>query len=69
MHRGQSGLCKICKKDIVIGGRTGAKVDHCHETGKIRGLLCNRCNLGLGYFKDSTASIASAIVYLDESRA
>ena len=43
----QNNKCAICNKDIT----NVAKVDHCHETNKIRGLLCNRCNIGLGYYE------------------
>jgi len=49
----QNGVCKICKNSN-IGYQNGLlHVDHNHETGKIRGLLCSRCNVGLGAFKDN----------------
>jgi hypothetical protein len=39
-------------------------VDHGHETGEVRGLLCSNCNLGLGYFKDNPKYLEGAIKYL-----
>ncbi|AXG66349.1 hypothetical protein SEA_ANNADREAMY_222 [Streptomyces phage Annadreamy] len=50
--------CGICKTTENL------KLDHCHETSKFRGLLCNDCNLALGLFKDSTERLERAIVYL-----
>jgi hypothetical protein len=41
-------------------------VDHCHTTGKIRGLLCNGCNKGLGLFLDSTKLLQNAKEYLEK---
>lgn len=62
----QNGVCAICfKKSEKAKGRWGKLyVDHCHKTGKIRGLLCNRCNLGLGHFEDSPELLFSATNYL-----
>lgn len=65
----QDGKCAICGlPETVKDSRNGRKrklaIDHCHGTGKIRGLLCTRCNQGLGFFKDDTARIAAAITYL-----
>ena len=64
---GQGGKCSICDTEIVLGGRTdnSACVDHDHKTGKIRGLLCNNCNRGLGMFKDNRKRLENAIKYLD----
>lgn len=56
----QSGKCLICNK---IPAKKLA-VDHCHTTGDVRGLLCDRCNQGLGSFKDNITSLKNAIKYL-----
>lgn len=56
----QNNSCAICKKEIGWE----AAVDHCHTTGKIRGLLCRKCNLGLGAFKDNIETIRKAIKYV-----
>lgn len=42
-------------------------VDHCHKTNKVRGVLCNSCNLGLGKFKDSVKLLEAATLYLADS--
>lgn len=68
----QKHKCKICQQKIELLGqtrkditnRTGANVDHCHETGKIRGLLCTSCNRALGLFKDDPTILTNAINYL-----
>lgn len=64
----QGGVCAICKKFEVIKTKEGrAKslaVDHCHSTGKVRGLLCQFCNQGLGFFKDNIFLLEDAINYL-----
>jgi len=56
----QDGVCAICK----VEGTPHLSVDHDHETGKIRGLLCKKCNLGLGYFNDSANLTQKATDYL-----
>ncbi len=63
----QGGVCKICGTNTP-GGRGRYHVDHCHKTGKIRGLLCNRCNIGLGQFKDNSKILTAAAHYLNESK-
>lgn len=56
----QSGRCRICR-----GRMKTPNIDHCHKTGKVRGLLCGRCNTALGGFQDSTKLLRAAICYLD----
>ena len=61
------GRCEICG----VEHRTEAypkfiSVDHCHTTGKTRGLLCSNCNFGLGHFKHATARLEAALRYLKE---
>ena len=58
----QSGSCAICRAELLKG--RGTHVDHDHVTGRVRGLLCNPCNLGLGVFRDSREYLAAAIDYL-----
>lgn len=62
----QGGRCAICGMESCSTNRAFA-VDHCHDTGKIRGLLCFHCNTGLGKFKDSPELIQSAHDYLINS--
>lgn len=56
----QSNMCAICTLNIS----DKPCIDHDHETGEIRGLLCRRCNMGLGYFSDDPVFLKSAIEYL-----
>ena len=62
MHADQEGLCAICHKEQCVG--TKLDVDHDHETGKVRGLLCRHCNTGIGLLKDSIYLIGKALSYL-----
>jgi len=72
LYEKQEGCCAIC-------GRSGERpaesekrkapkgvlcVDHCHETGEVRGLLCRSCNLGIGCFSDDVGRLAAATSYL-----
>lgn len=64
----QNGVCKICKmpETTVKRGRLQRlAVDHCHATKKVRGLLCNKCNRGIGYFQDSIELLETTIRYLE----
>jgi hypothetical protein len=60
----QGGGCAICGSIDPKFSRKFFCVDHDHCTGKVRGLLCHSCNLGLGHFKDSLDLIQSAQSYL-----
>lgn len=64
----QGGRCAICGCDPTKNGQRLA-VDHCHEQGHIRGLLCTRCNLGIGYFDDDPQRSAAAAEYCANIRA
>lgn len=61
----QGGKCAICGSEIGDSVGNRLYVDHDHETGKVRGLLCSRCNFGLGNFKDSVELLSKAIRYLE----
>jgi hypothetical protein len=63
----QTGACAICGTTEFKYSR-GRKphIDHCHETGKVRGLLCGHCNIGIGQFFDNVSLLEKAIIYLKE---
>lgn len=65
MSAAQDDLCAICKRPPQ--GKTRLSVDHEHKTRKIRGLLCDPCNTGLGMFQDNPDLLAAAITYLAAS--
>ena len=65
----QEGKCAICRKPETIRLHDADRphslaVDHCHKTGRIRGLLCTRCNTGIARFGESVGSLTRAIDYL-----
>lgn len=64
----QGNLCLICEEEPPNSDRYGLVVDHDHGTGVIRGLLCNRCNLGVGLFDDDPEKLKKAIKYLVAAR-
>jgi hypothetical protein len=67
MLQNQGHKCAICKTEGA--GRSGAQrlaVDHDHKTGATRGLLCHRCNIGLGHFFDTPELIRNALKYLQK---
>ena len=73
MLENQGGGCAIC--GTFVPSQRKRKfiktemffVDHCHSTGKVRGLLCAKCNRGLGYFEDNPSRLEMAAVYLKEN--
>jgi len=72
MLEDQKHVCAICfqpEKHLGKDGRVRLlNVDHCHDTGKVRGLLCAACNLGLGNMEDNEQRLFNAIQYLRKSR-
>lgn len=69
MRKVQGNCCAICEKtfrDEPASERM--HIDHCHETGHVRALLCHNCNLGLGHFRDDAGLMLKAIAYLTEHR-
>jgi hypothetical protein len=60
----QNGLCAVCDKPERIRDGRRMPVDHDHETGKVRGLLCSHCNRGIGLFGDDPDVLLSAAAYL-----
>jgi hypothetical protein len=81
MLRHQGGVCAICSVSLgyILNedgsvkppfsrdlGLDKAHTDHCHTTGKVRGILCQRCNLILGHARDRIAVLKAAIAYLEK---
>lgn len=67
----QNGVCAVCKgPERTVDRRTDKPfplaVDHCHDTSKVRGLLCSHCNRGLGSFEDNPERLRAAALYLEQ---
>ena len=60
----QNGVCAICSSIPPDNHKKRLNIDHCHTTGRVRGLLCDACNRALGLFKDSPDLMLKAISYL-----
>ena len=63
----QNNQCPICQKPIeflTLQYENEACVDHDHQTGRVRGIVCHWCNTGMGYFQDSTKRLENCIAYL-----
>lgn len=65
IYKIQNGCCGICGAKEIEAPRKVLVVDHCHETERIRGLLCDRCNLGIGMLGDNLQSLQRAVEYLE----
>lgn len=59
--KNQDNECAICKTDITFTFH----VDHCHDSLRVRGLLCPSCNIGVGHFRNSPDFLRAAAKYLD----
>lgn len=64
MFKKQNGLCAICDAPPPNHHKKRLNIDHCHKSGRIRGLLCDACNRGIGLLKDSPDLMLKAISYL-----
>lgn len=62
----QGGCCKCCG-GATPKDRNGWQVDHCHNTGRVRGILCARCNHAIGHAGDSVETLQAMIEYLRQS--
>jgi len=67
MYENQNKSCAICGIEKQLGSVNGLLVDHCHSTGKVRGLLCNRCNSAIGQLQDDITILMNAINYLNKN--
>lgn len=67
-HTAQGGRCAICDREetaVIKGQVLSLAVDHCHDTGDVRGLLCRSCNNAIGAFQHNTDMLQRAIRYLN----
>lgn len=62
MYEAQGSACALCRKPVPV--ERNRHVDHCHDSGRIRGILCFDCNKGLGLLGDSPESIRRALDYV-----
>lgn len=61
MLQDQSELCEICKKKLTD---KNTHIDHCHQSGMVRALLCSKCNQGIGLFDEEASNLLKAVEYL-----
>lgn len=69
MRKKQGYMCAICAKEENKCRYKTLCVDHCHTTGKVRALLCDKCNVGLGHFGESIERLSVAASYLQSHMA
>lgn len=62
----QEGRCAICQKELDLHASRKWCIDHNHDTGQVRGILCYPCNVAIGQFQDSPAMLMRAITYLEQ---
>jgi hypothetical protein len=71
MYVGQNGVCAICRqpeRETLKGQLKRLSIDHCHQTGIVRGLLCGSCNAMLGRASDDPARLRAAADYLEKAK-
>lgn len=70
LFEAQNGSCAICCVSFATDPSLKRKyyIDHDHETGEVRGLLCHSCNLVLGFSRDNVGTLLSAIKYLKQNK-
>jgi hypothetical protein len=65
----QNGVCAICGSKGFVMNKDRHKrllvIDHCHDTGKVRGLLCHQCNQGIGMFKENLEFLKNAVKHVE----
>lgn len=70
MHDAQQGVCALCGQKETSTHSTGTPfrlaVDHCHTTGRVRGLLCQNCNRAIGLLKDNPVLLRKAADYIEK---
>ena len=70
MFKNQNGVCAICNQPETMINKLGntnmLAVDHCHVNNYVRGLLCSKCNVAIGLFKEDIENLKSAILYLQK---
>jgi hypothetical protein len=69
MLAAQDNKCAVCESEEVNSSRVLSNklfIDHCHDTGKVRGLLCSKCNHAIGLLNDDTDLLQKAIAYLNK---
>lgn len=72
MYDRQNGLCAICQEpetSVIYGRPKTLAIDHNHESGEVRGLLCSNCNNGLGRFRDDADLLYRAAEYVKKHSA
>ena len=67
-QQSRCAICGVIPDDNYGGFHDGFHIDHCHVSGRVRGLLCKHCNVGIGMLKDSEEVLQKAIEYLHRSR-
>jgi hypothetical protein len=67
MLKSQNYQCVLCETKEPLGVSNTFVVDHDHDSGKVRGLLCNHCNTGIGKLKDCSTMLRKAADYIDNT--